>query len=115
MTPDAVGPPPSRHPGPNTPKQATGHGVVPSPGSPSTAPTGSPSGTDSGRPPPERHARGTGDRLRLHTVSGHTSETEYRQMVGRRVRTIRVVLDVSQDELAEAAGTTRNFIRVNCP
>jgi transcriptional regulator with XRE-family HTH domain len=38
------------------------------------------------------------------------SETEYRRTVGKRIRVWRVVNDCSQDELAQRADVTRNFV-----
>jgi DNA-binding XRE family transcriptional regulator len=34
----------------------------------------------------------------------------YRRAVGRRLRTARVVLNISQQEVADAAGCSRNFV-----
>jgi transcriptional regulator with XRE-family HTH domain len=46
----------------------------------------------------------------LRVPRGHASEEEYRRAIGRRLRIVRVTLDCSQDEIAEAAGVTRNFV-----
>jgi transcriptional regulator with XRE-family HTH domain len=39
-----------------------------------------------------------------------TGEAAYRRTVGKRIRVWRVLHDRSQDELAVAAGVTRNFV-----
>jgi transcriptional regulator with XRE-family HTH domain len=38
------------------------------------------------------------------------AERQYRRMIGRRIRSTRVWLELSQDEVAEKAGLTRNFV-----
>jgi ribosome-binding protein aMBF1 (putative translation factor) len=38
------------------------------------------------------------------------TEQEYREQVGRRLRLQRIGLDLSQHEVASAAGVTRNFV-----
>jgi transcriptional regulator with XRE-family HTH domain len=54
----------------------------------------------------------SGPRLarRLRVPDGHASEEAYRRAIGKRLRIVRVTLDCSQDEIAEAAGVTRNFV-----
>lgn len=42
--------------------------------------------------------------------SHNPDEVEYRQRVGKRVKVRRVYLDLSQDQVATAAGVTRNFV-----
>ena len=37
-------------------------------------------------------------------------EPRYRELIGKRVRTERVWQELSQDELADKAGVTRNFV-----
>lgn len=39
-----------------------------------------------------------------------TDDTAYRRTVGKRIRVWRALHDRSQDELAAAAGVTRNFV-----
>lgn len=51
-----------------------------------------------------------GQALRLTAVEDHVSEETLRRGVGRRLRASRMMLDVSQEEVAQAAGTTRNFV-----
>ena len=40
----------------------------------------------------------------------HCTQATYRRAVGRRLRTARIVLDISQQEIADAAGCSRNFV-----
>jgi DNA-binding XRE family transcriptional regulator len=51
-----------------------------------------------------------GGASRLYAVVGHCSEKDFRQAMGRRLRMIRVLLGISQQDLADAAGTSRNFV-----
>lgn len=54
---------------------------------------------------------GAGSRLSVVVVpDGHCTQKTYREGVGARLRTVRVLSDVSQDELAVAAGVSRNFV-----
>jgi len=46
----------------------------------------------------------------LASVEGGTTDATYRRAVGKRIRVWRVLHDRSQDELAAAAGVTRNFV-----
>ena len=46
----------------------------------------------------------------LASVEGGTADATYRRAVGKRIRVWRVLHDRSQDELAAAAGVTRNFV-----
>jgi transcriptional regulator with XRE-family HTH domain len=43
-------------------------------------------------------------------VQDGTGDAVYRRTVGKRIRVWRVLHDRSQDELAAAAGVTRNFV-----
>lgn len=42
--------------------------------------------------------------------SQNPDEVAYRQRVGKRVKVRRVYLDLSQEQVAAAAGVTRNFV-----
>lgn len=48
------------------------------------------------------------------TVAGRpaepATEDDYRRQIGKRVRLVRVDLDLSQDDIATKAGVTRNFV-----
>ena len=45
-------------------------------------------------------------------VGGRSPDAEaaYERVIGRRVRVLRVLAELSQDELAHRAGVTRNFV-----
>jgi DNA-binding XRE family transcriptional regulator len=69
------------------------------------------------RPTPVRPRRDTDDpreagaRLSAVVVPDvHCTQKVYREGVGARLRTVRVLSDISQDELAVAAGVSRNFV-----
>lgn len=56
---------------------------------------------------------GGGDRSGLVKVvvpDDYCTPAAYRRAVGRRLRTARVVLNISQQEVADAAGCSRNFV-----
>ena len=58
-------------------------------------------------------ARGGGDRAGLMNVivpDNYCTQATYRRAVGRRLRTARVVLNISQQDVADAAGCSRNFV-----
>jgi transcriptional regulator with XRE-family HTH domain len=46
----------------------------------------------------------------LRTPVEPASEQDYRRQIGKRVRLVRIGLDLSQDEVATKAGVTRNFV-----
>lgn len=46
----------------------------------------------------------------LGTPVEPVSEQDYRRQIGKRVRLVRIGLDLSQDEVAAKAGVTRNFV-----
>jgi DNA-binding XRE family transcriptional regulator len=56
---------------------------------------------------------GGGDRAALRKVvvpDNYCTQATYRRAVGRRLRTARVVLNISQQDVADAAGCSRNFV-----
>ena len=56
---------------------------------------------------------GGGDRAGLMNVvvpDNYCTQATYRRAVGRRLRTARVVLNISQQDVADAAGCSRNFV-----
>jgi hypothetical protein len=56
---------------------------------------------------------GDGDRAGLRKVvvpDNYCTQAAYRRAVGRRLRTARVVLNISQQDVADAAGCSRNFV-----
>ena len=58
-------------------------------------------------------AGGGGDRAGLMNVvvpDNYCTQATYRRAVGRRLRTARVVLNISQQDVADAAGCSRNFV-----
>jgi DNA-binding XRE family transcriptional regulator len=58
-------------------------------------------------------AGGGGDRaglMRVHVPDNYCTQATYRRAVGRRLRTARVVLNISQQDVADAAGCSRNFV-----
>jgi transcriptional regulator with XRE-family HTH domain len=46
----------------------------------------------------------------LGTPVEPASEQDYRRQIGKRVRLVRIGLDLSQDGVATKAGVTRNFV-----
>jgi transcriptional regulator with XRE-family HTH domain len=46
----------------------------------------------------------------VESENGHAGDIAFRRTVGLRIRVWRVVHDRSQDDLARAAGVTRNFV-----
>ena len=48
--------------------------------------------------------------VRVVVPDDYCTPVAYRRAVGRRLRTARVVLNISQQEVADAAGCSRNFV-----
>jgi hypothetical protein len=71
------------------------------------------SGTESEDMLQQDDAGGGDDRAGLRKVvvpDNYCTQAAYRRAVGRRLRTARVVLNISQQEVADAAGCSRNFV-----
>jgi DNA-binding XRE family transcriptional regulator len=51
-----------------------------------------------------------GGLVRVVVPIDHCTQAAYRKGVSQRLRMARVVLDISQQEVAEAAGCSRNFV-----
>jgi len=48
--------------------------------------------------------------MRVVVPDNYCTPAAYRRAVGRRLRTARVVLSISQQDVADAAGCSRNFV-----
>ena len=48
--------------------------------------------------------------IKVVVPEDHCTQATYRKAVGRRLRTARVVLNISQQDVADAAGCSRNFV-----
>jgi ribosome-binding protein aMBF1 (putative translation factor) len=88
----------------------------PFPRPPVPLPTRRPASTDPGRfasrlrsAPPRVLDPGVGE-VAASVSRSATSAQDYREQVGRRVRLARVSRDLTQDEVAQRAGVTRNFV-----
>jgi DNA-binding XRE family transcriptional regulator len=61
-------------------------------------------------PADEDDADEAGGLVRVIVPIDHCAQPAYRKAVSRRLRMARVVLDISQQEVADAAGCSRNFV-----